>query len=86
MSVIYEQLKCSLSLNDKSQKHTVFLRKGMGQKPNILAGSVSSGFDAPRVADNCPNPPRFARQRSGQLPATLGASNPELTSLQVCLL
>ena len=53
VSVIYEQLKCSLSLNEKSQKYTVFLRKGMG---------------------------------FGQLPATLGASNPELTSPQVCLL
>ena len=31
----------------------------MGEKPNILAGSVSSGFDAPRVAGNCPNPKKL---------------------------
>jgi hypothetical protein len=30
-------------------------------KPNILAGSVSPGLDAPRMAGSFPNPPRFAR-------------------------
>ncbi len=41
---------------------------------------VSPGLDAPRVAY------RAKRGEFGKLPATRGASNPGLTSLQVCLL
>jgi hypothetical protein len=46
---------------------------------------VSPGLDAPRVAGSFPNSPSEGRWVRGKLPATRDASNPGLTSLQVCL-
>jgi hypothetical protein len=50
---------------------------GIKTKRTVLAGSVSPGLNAPLVA---------GVRQFGKLPATLGASNPGLTSLQVRLL
>ena len=66
----------------------------MGEKPNILAGSMSQGLDAPRAAGSFPNSGKLWENLGwlevsrthldslgdfGKLPATLGASNPGLT-------